>query len=123
MKPTPKKAALGAALLALQTMLAPVATAQTAPGHDHTHTPAAPTAPTAGELPWAEAEVRRIDAAAGKISLRHGEIKNLDMPPMTMVFQVRDPASLATLSVGDKIRFTADKVLGAYTVLQIQKQP
>ena len=124
MKPTPKKAALGTALLALLTMLAPVATAQTAPGHDHTHTPAAPpAAPTAGELPWAEAEVRRIDAAAGKISLRHGEIKNLDMPPMTMVFQVRDPASLATLSVGDKIRFTADKVLGAYTVLQIQKQP
>ncbi len=123
MKPTPKKAALGAALLALLTMLAPLATAQTAPGHDHAHTPAAPATPAAGELPWVEAEIRRIDTAAGKISLRHGEIRNLDMPPMTMVFQVHDPASLATLSVGDKVRFTADRRLGAYTVLQIQKRP
>ncbi len=72
---------------------------------------------------WTEAEVRRIDAAAGKISLKHGEIRNLDMPPMTMVFQVRDPAALAALKVGDRIRFTADKVQGAYTVLQIEKLP
>lgn len=78
---------------------------------------------TAIELPWADAEVRRIDTAAGKVSLRHGEIKNLDMPPMTMVFQVQDPTQLQALNVGDKVRFTADQVLGAYTVLQIEKRP
>ena len=73
--------------------------------------------------PWTEAEVRRIDIAAGKISLKHGEIKNLDMPPMTMVFQMRDPARLSALQLGDKVRFTADKVNGTYTVLQIEKTP
>jgi Cu/Ag efflux protein CusF len=90
-------------------------------GHGAPATPAAETTPA--QSPWAEAEVRRIDTAAGKISLKHGEIRNLDMPPMTMVFQLRDPASLTGLAVGDKVRFTADKVRGAYTVLQIEKQP
>ena len=81
-------------------------------------------APVAAPDPaWTEAEVRRIDAAAGKISLQHGEIKNLDMPPMTMVFQMRDPARLNGLAVGDRVRFTADKAQGAYTVLQIEKRP
>ena len=50
--------------------------------------------PTPPDLPPAEAEVRRVDTAANKISLKHGEIKNLDMPPMSMVFQVSDPALL-----------------------------
>jgi Cu(I)/Ag(I) efflux system periplasmic protein CusF len=119
---TTKAAVCGTALTLLLT-LAASATAQTAGGHDHGHAAAAQSAPAATELPWTHAEVRRIDTAAGKISLRHEEIKNLDMPPMTMVFQVRDPASLGTLAVGDQVRFTADKLLGAYTVLQIQKRP
>jgi len=77
----------------------------------------------ATELPQAEAEVRRVDTAANKISLKHGEIKNLDMPPMSMVFQVRDPAMLGKVKAGDKVRFTADKVNGAYTVLSIEVMP
>ncbi len=77
-------------------------------------------APTAAALPWAEAEVRRVDLAAGKISLKHGEIKNLDMPPMSMVFQVQDPALLQQVKTGDKIRFTADQIKGAYTVLSLE---
>ncbi|MDP2075980.1 MAG: copper-binding protein [Hydrogenophaga sp.] len=68
----------------------------------------------------AEAEVRRVDTAAGKISLKHGEIKNLDMPPMTMVFQVSDPALLGKVKEGDKVRFTATQVNGAYTVMSIE---
>ncbi len=112
----------GTAFTLLLTLAAP-ATAQTTGGHDHAHAAPAQSTTAAVELPWSDAEVRRIDTAAGKVSLRHGEIKNLDMPPMTMVFQVRDPASLATLAVGDQVRFTADKLLGVYTVLQIQKRP
>lgn len=83
--------------------------------------------PTAGDaaeaLPVAEAEVRKVDLAAGKITLKHGEIRNLDMPPMTMVFQARDPALLAGMKVGDKVRFTAEKLKGAYTVLSIETVP
>ena len=77
----------------------------------------------AGALPSTEAEVRRVDLAAGKITLRHGEIPNLDMPPMTMVFQARDPALLAGVKAGDKVRFTADKINGAYTVLTLEPAP
>jgi Cu/Ag efflux protein CusF len=69
------------------------------------------------------AEVRRVDREAGKITLRHGEIKNLDMPPMTMVFQVRDPTLLDKLKAGDKVLFTADKAGGSYIVLTIEPQP
>lgn len=66
------------------------------------------------------AEVRKVDAAAGKITLRHGPIKNLDMPPMTMVFQVQNPQWLQGLNVGDKVLFSADKLNGAYTVTRLQ---
>lgn len=72
------------------------------------------------ETNTSEAEVRKVDLSAGKITLKHGEIKNLDMPPMSMVFQVKDPALLGQVKVGDKIRFTADKINGAYTVLTLE---
>lgn len=93
----------------------------------HAGTAAAGFKPTSGDaagvLPTSEAEVRKVDTAAGKITLRHGEIKNLDMPPMTMVFQARDPALLAKVKAGDKVRFTADKLNGAYTVLSLEPAP
>ncbi len=71
-------------------------------------------------LPQAEGEVRRVDKAGGKIALKHGEIKNLDMPPMSMVFQVKDKALLDTVKAGDKVNFTADQVNGDYTVMSIE---
>lgn len=74
----------------------------------------------AQDLPATEAEVRRVDSGTGKITLKHGEIKNLDMPPMTMVFRVRDPALLARVKAGDRVKFTADKVGGDYTVLSLE---
>lgn len=73
-------------------------------------------------LPVSEAEVRKVDKDAGKITLKHGEIKNLDMPPMNMVFQVKDKALLDKVKAGDKVSFTADKVNGAYTVLSLEPQ-
>jgi Cu/Ag efflux protein CusF len=71
-------------------------------------------------LPWTLAEVRRVDASSRKVSLRHEEIKNLDMPPMTMVFQVRDGVSLDGLRVGQRIRFQAVQDKGAYWVVAWQ---
>ena len=71
-------------------------------------------------LPLAEGEVRRVDKAAGKISLKHGEIKNLDMPPMSMVFQIQNPSQLNGLHVGQKVRFQAVQGQGAYWVLKIE---
>jgi Cu(I)/Ag(I) efflux system periplasmic protein CusF len=67
-----------------------------------------------------EGEVRKVDKAAGKITLRHGEIKNLDMPPMTMVFGVSAPALLEKVKPGDKVRFRATGQDGKYTVVEIE---
>lgn len=69
----------------------------------------------------AEAEVRRVDKDAKKITLKHGPIKNLDMPGMTMVFQVRDAALLDKVAAGDRIRFTAEQRQGAYVVTSVEK--
>lgn len=70
-----------------------------------------------------DAEVRKVDKEAAKITLKHGEIKNLDMPPMTMVFNVKDKAVLDALKVGDKVRFKALNQAGKYTVTDIQVKP
>ena len=67
-----------------------------------------------------DGEVRRIDRDNPKITIKHGEIKNLDMPPMSMVFQVRDPTLLDKLKPGDKIRFSAEKSEGAFVVTAIE---
>ena len=70
--------------------------------------------------PQSEGEVRKVDVARGKITLRHGPLANLDMPPMTMVFNAADPKLLAGLKQGDKVRFTADKKDGTYVVTAIE---
>lgn len=93
------------------------AQAQPAPdsGTDH----AAHHPPTAA-APQSEGEVRRIDLAQGKLTLRHGPLQNLDMPAMTMVFKAADPKLLEGLKEGDKVKFTAEKRNGAFTVTAIQ---
>jgi Cu(I)/Ag(I) efflux system protein CusF len=59
----------------------------------------------AGETPMADGEVRRVAADSGRVTIKHGEIAHLSMPPMTMVFAVRDKTMLEPLKVGDRIRF------------------
>lgn len=97
----------------------PVHAQQTVADHA-AHHPAAGTATTAAKGAMSDAEVRRVDLDAKKITLRHGPIPNLDMPPMTMVFQVKDPALLQGLKAGDKVRFSAEKIGSAYTVTGIE---
>ncbi len=67
-----------------------------------------------------DGEVRKIDKDNGKITLRHGEIKALEMPPMTMVFRVKDTSLLDKVKTGDKVRFAAEKVDGAFTLIEIE---
>jgi Cu/Ag efflux protein CusF len=64
--------------------------------------------------------VRKVDEENRKITLKHEAIKNLDMPPMTMVFQVRDPALLDKVHVGDKVLFAAIQDEGKLTVTIIE---
>ncbi len=74
---------------------------------------------------WAQSamvdgEVRKIDEAAAKVTLKHGEISHLHLPAMTMSFRVRDPSWLKSLHVGEKVRFSAEKIDGQYTVTAIE---
>ncbi len=67
-----------------------------------------------------DGEVRKVDLEGGKLTLKHADIKSLDMPAMTMVFVVKDKAMLEKLKTGDKIRFRAINDAGKYTVTEIQ---
>jgi Cu(I)/Ag(I) efflux system periplasmic protein CusF len=70
-----------------------------------------------------EAEVRKVDPAQGKLTLKHAEVKHLDMPPMTMVFRVRDPKMLDGVVAGDKLLVDIAKIDGQYTVTALRKVP
>jgi Cu/Ag efflux protein CusF len=79
-----------------------------------------PASATAASAEMADGEVRKVDKGAKKLTIKHGEIKSLDMPPMTMVFQVKDGALLDALKAGDKIRFVAEKTPSGYAVTAIE---
>ena len=82
-------------------------------------TPDAQVIQAAQSVVMSDGEVRKIDAATGKITLKHGALVNLDMPPMTMVFQMQPPELLKTVKVGDKVKFHAESIKGALTVTAI----
>ena len=82
--------------------------------------PATAQSPAAAAASMTDGEVRKVDHDAGKVTLRHGPIANLDMPGMTMVFKVTDPKMLENLKEGDKVRFSADRVNGAIAVTRIE---
>jgi Cu(I)/Ag(I) efflux system periplasmic protein CusF len=67
-----------------------------------------------------DGEIRKVDKDAKKLTIRHGPLANLNMPPMTMVFQVQDAAMLDEVAPGDKVKFEAQKIGGAYTVTRIE---
>jgi Cu/Ag efflux protein CusF len=70
----------------------------------------------------AEGEVRKIDRHQAKITIAHGEIKNLDVPAMTMTYRAKPPGLLEGVAVGDRIQFSAAKVDGQYVVTAIEKK-
>ena len=77
---------------------------------------------TVAQAPMVNGQVTKIDESAGKITLKHGPIKKLDMNEgMTMVFRVQDPVMLKQVKVGDKVRFEADRINGQITVTKIEK--
>ncbi len=104
-------------------LLAASSFAQSTAPAAQTAAPTAAAAPTAVPMAkdMADAEVRKVDKDAKKVTLKHGPIKNLDMPGMTMVFQVRDEKLFDKLVSGEKIKFTAEQLQGAYVVTSVEK--
>lgn len=74
----------------------------------------------AAETKMVDAQVKKVDKAAGKVTLAHGPLTNLDMPAMTMAFRVKDAGWLDQIKAGDRIRFMADNINGALTVVQLE---
>ena len=73
-----------------------------------------------GSTDMTDGEIRKVDKEAAKLTIKHGEIKSLDMPAMTMVFQVKDAALLDKVKAGDKVKFRAEKAASGYTVTAIE---
>ena len=114
---------LAASLLVLGTgsALAQAPAAAAADSHSSHHPAAAASTTPQAEL--SEGEITRWDPRTLRLTLKHGEIKNLEMPPMTMVFRVADASVVGDLKPGDKVRFRAEQVSGAYHVQRIEKAP
>ena len=110
---SPRRLGLIAATLLTVALLSPAARAAS---HG---TPAQASAPAAS-ADMTDAEVRKVDREAGKLTLKHGDIKSLDMPAMTMVFQVRDKAMLEKLQPGTRIQFKAAKEGGKFVVTELK---
>lgn len=85
---------------------------------DHNHASMQGKAPLS--LQMVDAQVKKIDKTAGKATLTHGPLENLGMPAMTMVFRVKESDWLNQMKEGDKIRFQADNVNGALTIVQFE---
>ena len=84
---------------------------------------AQPTQATQNAADMTDGEVRKVDKEGGKVTLKHADIKSLDMPGMTMVFVVKDKALLDKLKVGDKVKFKAISDAGKFTVTEMQVLP
>ena len=106
------------AFIAATAILAACVSAQAQTGGGATATGAPPSATSSADM--SQGEVRKVDKESQKITLKHGEIKNLEMPGMTMVFQVKEPAMLDAVKQGDKVQFKAEKAGGALVITDIQ---
>ena len=102
----------------LKLILAATLLAGSAASYAASHAGAPMVAPSTSDM--AEGEIRKVDMDTKKITIKHGEIKSLDMPAMAMVFQVKDPALLDKVKAGDKVRFKAEKAGSAIVVTEIQ---
>ena len=81
------------------------------------------TSAAASTSEMSDGEIRKIDKDSKKLTIKHGPLKNLDMPGMTMVFSVKDEAVLDQVQSGEKVRFLAEKVDGKITVTKIEAAP
>ena len=104
---------LAAFLAVATTAPSPAAAATDHSQHMTTTKAAMPGAMTAGVI-------RKVDAGQGMVTIAHDEIRNLDMPKMTMAFRVKDAAWLKKMKDGDRIRFAADMVAGELTVVSYE---
>lgn len=103
------KPVLASTAIVLLSLFSGAVTAQTSPAQT-----------TLAKSDLTDGVVKKIDKESGKITLKHGEIKHLEMPPMTMVFVVKDKSMLDTVKAGDKVRFMVIEEKGQMRVTDLQ---
>ncbi|APR03641.1 copper-binding protein [Thauera chlorobenzoica] len=111
-----KKTLITTALLALLGGTAPMALAQA----DHSAHHGGASAPSEADARLADGTVKKLDKPAGKLTIAHGPLESLGMPAMTMVFRAAQPGLLDQVKVGDKIRFSVERVGGVLTVTSLE---
>lgn len=90
--------------------------------HEHAHSAHGQASPApASAAPLTDGEITRVDARSGRLTVRHGDIPNLDMPAMTMVFALPDPQQATQFKPGDKIRFRAEQPGGVLTLTHVER--
>jgi Cu/Ag efflux protein CusF len=77
----------------------------------------------ADPLAISQGTIKKVDKAAGRLTISHGPLENLGMPGMTMAFKVKDPAWLDRFKAGDKVRFRVEEVKADYVVVRIEAAP
>ena len=89
-------------------------------GNEHAGHMSGSMAASAKAMPMSEGLVKKVDQTAGRVTLAHGPLENLEMPAMTMAFRVKESAWLGRMKVGERIRFVAENVDGALTVTRFE---
>lgn len=89
-------------------------------GMNHANLPQAGMSQDAKASTFSQGMARKVDKSQGKLTLRHGPLENLDMPAMTMIFRVTDPAWLDQVKPGDNLRFRAEMMNGHLTVTHLE---
>jgi Cu/Ag efflux protein CusF len=82
-----------------------------------------PSTKTAANAALTDAEVKNVDLATGKVTLKHGALENVGMPAMTMAFKTQDAAMAKQVHAGDKVKVRVENVGGALTIVKMDKQP
>lgn len=115
------KLLLGLVMVALDATSAGANAQSSATADKHSHDHGTPQA-AAAAAPQTDGEIRKVDVAAQKITVKHGPIENLGMSAMTMVFRVRDPSFLSQVKPGDKVKMRVESIDGALTIVDLQPQ-
>jgi Cu/Ag efflux protein CusF len=113
----------GILVLAFGTSAAATDQLDTSGQHAHDHAAARAAVPSNVATPQTEGEIRKVDATAQKLTVKHGRIENLGMSPMTMVYRVKEPAFLTLVKPGDKVRMTVERIDEVLTIVALQRMP
>ncbi|WP_193101481.1 copper-binding protein [Burkholderia theae] len=116
-----KSIATATAVLAIGAFAAPAFASGDMSGMDMSGMKMSSDGSAASHAALTDAEVKKVDAATGMVTLKHGALENVGMPPMTMAFKAKDAAMLAQVHAGEKVKVRVENVNGTLTIVKLVK--